>query len=288
MLVQQILNGLTNGSLYALMAVGVTMIYKSLGMLNFAHGDIMMLGTFICLSLINMDLPIFAALLIAVAATAVIGFALERLVLRQVEFSSFTNLLIATVGISYIFRNGAMVIFGTNPQKFPSMFSQTPFDVAGFKVTPQSLGIIAVSLLLIVALHLFFTKVKVGKCMELASSNAESAAMMGINVSHMRFLTFGISAGLACIAGVLIAPLTYARADMSASIGLKAFAAAILGGIGNLWGSLFGGLILGIVEALGATYVSSAYRDAFSFLVLFIVLFLKPTGLLNKKIENKL
>ena len=288
MLVQQILNGLTNGSLYALMAVGVTMIYKSLGMLNFAHGDIMMLGTFICLSLINMDLPIFAALLIAVAATAVIGFALERLVLRQVEFSSFTNLLIATVGISYIFRNGAMVIFGTNPQKFPSMFSQTPFDVAGFKVTPQSLGIIAVSLLLIVALHLFFTKVMVGKCMELASSNAESAAMMGINVSHMRFLTFGISAGLACIAGVLIAPLTYARADMSASIGLKAFAAAILGGIGNLWGSLFGGLILGIVEALGATYISSAYRDAFSFLVLFIVLFLKPTGLLNKKIENKL
>ena len=270
------------------MAVGVTMIYKSLGMLNFAHGDIMMLGTFICLSLINMNMPILAALLVAVVCTAGIGFILERLVLRQVEFSSFTNLLIATVGISYIFRNGAMVIFGTNPQKFPSMFSQTPFDIAGFKVTPQSLGIIAVSLLLIVALHLFFTKVKVGKCMELASSNAESAAMMGINVSHMRFLTFGISAGLACIAGVLSAPLTYARPDMSASIGLKAFAAAILGGIGNLWGSLFGGLILGIVEALGATYISSAYRDAFSFLVLFIVLFLKPTGLLNKKIENKL
>lgn len=288
MLVQQILNGLTNGSLYALMAVGVTMVYKSLGMLNFAHGDIMMIGTFICLTLINLNLPILAALLIAVIGTAIIGFALERLVLRQVEFSSFINLLIATVGISYIFRNGAMVIFGTNPQKFPSMFSQTPFNIGGFMVTPQSLGIIAVSLLLIVALHLFFTKVKVGKCMELASSNAESAAMMGINVSHMRFLTFGISAGLACIAGVLIAPLTYARPDMSASIGLKAFAAAILGGIGNLWGSLFGGLILGIVEALGATYISSAYRDAFSFLVLFIVLFLKPTGLLNKKIENKL
>ena len=284
MLVQQILNGLTNGSLYALMAVGVTMVYKSLGMLNFAHGDIMMIGTFICLTLINLNLPILAALLIAVIGTAIIGFALERLVLRQVEFSSFINLLIATVGISYIFRNGAMVIFGTNPQKFPSLFSQTPFNIGGFMVTPQSLGIIAVSLLLIVALHLFFTKVKVGKCMELASSNAESAAMMGINVSHMRFLTFGISAGLACIAGVLIAPLTYARPDMSASIGLKAFAAAILGGIGNL----FGGLILGIVEALGATYISSAYRDAFSFLVLFIVLFLKPTGLLNKKIENKL
>ena len=179
-----------------------------------------------------------------------------------------------------------MVIFGTNPQRFPSLFSQVPITIAGFKVSPQSIGIILVSLALIIALHLFFTKVKVGKC--LASSNAQSAAMMGINVSHMRFLTFGISAGLACIAGALIAPLTYARPDMSATIGLKAFAAAILGGIGNLWGALLGGIILGVVEALGAGYISSAYRDAFSFLVLFIVLFVKPTGLLNRKIENKL
>mgnify|MGYP002621978572 CR=1 FL=1 len=288
MLFQFILNGLTNGSLYALMAVGVTMVYKSLGMLNFSHGDIMMIGTFIVLTLIKSGIPLLAAILIGVIATAAIGFLLERLILRRVEFSSFTNLLIATVGVSYILRNGAMVIFGTNPQRFPSLFSQVPISIAGFKVSPQSIGIILVSLALIIALHLFFTKVKVGKCMELASSNAQSAAMMGINVSHMRFLTFGISAGLACIAGALIAPLTYARPDMSATIGLKAFAAAILGGIGNLWGALLGGIILGVVEALGAGYISSAYRDAFSFIVLFLVLFIKPTGLLNRKIENKL
>ena len=288
MLFQFILNGLTNGSLYALMAVGVTMVYKSLGMLNFSHGDIMMIGTFIVLTLIKSGIPLLAAILIGVIATAAIGFLLERLILRRVEFSSFTNLLIATVGVSYILRNGAMVIFGTNPQRFPSLFSQVPISIAGFKVSPQSIGIILVSLALIIALHLFFTKVKVGKCMELASSNAQSAAMMGINVSHMRCLTFGISAGLACIAGALIAPLTYARPDMSATIGLKAFAAAILGGIGNLWGALLGGIILGVVEALGAGYISSAYRDAFSFIVLFLVLFIKPTGLLNRKIENKL
>lgn len=288
MLFQFILNGLTNGSLYALMAVGVTMVYKSLGMLNFSHGDIMMIGTFIVLTLIKSGIPLLAAIFIGVIATAVIGFLLERLILRRVEFSSFTNLLIATVGVSYILRNGAMVIFGTNPQRFPSLFSQVPISIGGFKVSPQSIGIILVSLALIIALHLFFTKVKVGKCMELASSNAQSAAMMGINVSHMRFLTFGISAGLACIAGALIAPLTYARPDMSATIGLKAFAAAILGGIGNLWGALLGGIILGVVEALGAGYISSAYRDAFSFIVLFLVLFIKPTGLLNRKIENKL
>ncbi len=289
MFVQQILNGLTNGSLYALMAVGVTMVYKSLGMLNFAHGDIMMIGTFICLSLITATgMPIVVCLLVAVVCAAIMGLLMERLILRKVQFSSFINLLIATVGLSYILRNGAMVIFGTNPQKFPSMFPTKPISIGSFKVSPQSICTIAVALLLIVAMHLFYTKVKIGKCMELACSNTEAAAMMGINVTFMRFLTFGISAGLACIAGVLIAPYTYARPDMSATIGLKAFAAAILGGIGNLWGSLLGGLILGVVEALGATYISSAYRDAFSFIILFIVLYFKPTGLLNKKVENKL
>ena len=174
MFIQQILNGLTNGSLYALMAVGVTMVYKSLGMRNFSHGDIMMIGTFICLTLIHLGLPVLLALVIAVAATAILGFLLERLVLRRVEFSSFTNLLIATVGVSYILRNSAMVIFGTNPQLFPSMFPQEPIEIGSLKIPPQSIGIILVSLALITGLHFFFTKVKVGKCMELASSNAQS------------------------------------------------------------------------------------------------------------------
>jgi branched-chain amino acid transport system permease protein len=168
------------------------------------------------------------------------------------------------------------------------MFPQQLIKFGNFNITPQSIGIILISFAIILGLHLFFTRVKVGKCMQLASSDAEGAAMMGVNVAYMRFLTFGISAGLAAIAGIMIAPLTYARVDMSATIGMKAFAAAILGGIGNLWGALLGGIILGIVEAVGAAYISTAYRDAFSFIILFIVLFVKPTGLLNKKIENKL
>ena len=258
MLFQQILNGLTNGSLYALMAVGVTMVYKSLGMLNFAHGDIMMVGTFITLTFITkLGLPFYVS-------------------------------LIATVGVSYVLRNASMVIWGTNPQLFPSMFPSELIEIGEFRITPQSIGIIIISLAIITGLHFFFTKVKIGKCMQLANSDPEGAAMMGVNVTYMRFLTFGISAALACIAGVMIAPLTYARVDMSATIGMKAFAAAILGGIGNLWGALLGGIILGIVEAVGSAYISTAYRDAFSFIILFIVLFVKPTGLLNKKIENKL
>ena len=288
MLFQQVLNGLTNGSLYALMAVGVTMVYKSLGMLNFAHGDVMMVGTFITLTFTQMGIPFYAAIVMGIASAAILGFLLERIILRKVKFSSFVNLLIATVGVSYVLRNTAMVIWGTSPQLFPSMFPAKLILIGNFTITPQSIGIILISLALITGLHMFFTKVKVGKCMQLANSDPEGAAMMGVNVTYMRFLTFGISAGLAAIAGIMIAPLTYARVDMSATIGMKAFAAAILGGIGNLWGALLGGVILGIVEALGSAYISTAYRDAFSFIILFIVLFVKPTGLLNKKIENKL
>lgn len=288
MLFQQVLNGLTNGSLYALMAVGVTMVYKSLGMLNFAHGDTMMVGTFITLTFINMGVPFYIAALCGIACSTVLGFLLERAILRGVKFSSFVNLLIATVGGSYVLRNTGMVIWGTSPQLFPSMFPQTLLHIGSFTIAPQSIGIILISLAIITGMHLFFTRVKVGKCMQLASSDPEGAAMMGVNVTSMRFLTFGISAALACIAGIMIAPLTYARVDMSATIGMKAFAAAILGGIGNLWGALLGGVILGIVEAVCSAYISTPYRDAFSFIVLFIVLFVKPTGLLNKKIENKL
>ena len=288
MLFQQVLNGLTNGSVYALMAVGVTMVYKSLGMLNFAHGDVMMVGTFITLTFSLMGIPFYVAIVLGIASAAVLGFLLERIILRKVKFSSFVNLLIATVGVSYVLRNTAMVVWGTSPQLFPSMFPAKLIRIGSFTITPQSIGIILISLALITGLHLFFTRVKVGKCMQLANSDPEGAAMMGVNVTYMRFLTFGISAGLAAIAGIMIAPLTYARVDMSATIGMKAFAAAILGGIGNLWGALLGGVILGIVEALGSAYISTAYRDAFSFIILFVVLFVKPTGLLNKKIENKL
>ena len=153
----------------------------------------------------------------------------------RVKFSSFVNLLIATVGVSYVLRNTAMVVWGTSPQLFPSMFPAKLIRIGSFTITPQSIGIILISLALITGLHLFFTRVKVGKCMQLANSDPEGASMMGVNVTYMRFLTFGISAGLAAIAGIMIAPLTYARVDMSATIGMKAFAAAILGGIGNLW-----------------------------------------------------
>ncbi len=288
MLIQQVLNGLTMGSIYALLAIGVTMIYKAMGMLNFAHGDTMMIGAFVCLTLTKTGLPLAVAIVITIPLTAGLGFLLERFLYRRLEYSSFTNLLIATVGASFVMRNSSIVVWGTNPQLFPSIFSTDPIDLGGFLILPQSIGIIVISALIAVLLQLFFYRTRSGKCMRAAATDAEGAAMMGINVAKTRFLTFGISAAFAAVAGILLAPMSYARVDMSVLVGLKAFAAAILGGFGNLVGAMVGGLILGLVESLGATYISTAYKDILSFLVLFLVLYFKPSGLFAKRLEQKL
>ena len=288
MLIQQILNGLTMGSIYALLAVGITMIYKSLSMLNFAHGDMMMVSAFSCLSLYNFGIPLYWALIISIGLAALLGLLLERFFYRKLEFSSFTNVLIATVGVSFVVRNSSIVLWGTNPQLFPQIFSTTPIDLGGFLLIPQSIGIILVAAALSTILQLFFYKTKIGKCMRAAATDAEGASMMGINVPLCRLLTFVISSALAAVAGILLAPMSYARVDMSVVVGLKAFAGAILGGMGNVVGALVGGVLLGVIEALGANYISTAYKDVISFLILFIVLFVKPTGLFAKRHENKI
>ncbi len=288
MLFQQILNGLTNGSIYALLAIGVTMIYKSLGMLNFAHGDTIMISAFICLTLINIGIPIPIAIILTIFAGAFIGSCLERFIYRKLEFSSFTNLLIATVGVSYVMKNLAIVIWGAEPQVFPALFSTDPIHLGQLLLLPQNIGIIGVALGLVVILQLFFYKTKKGKQMRAAANDSEGASMLGINVNLCRLLTFGISAAFAAVAGILLAPIFYVSVDMGTLVGLKAFSAAILGGFGNIVGAMIGGLILGIVEALGATYATAAYKDIISFVLLFLFLYFKPNGLLGKRIEQKL
>lgn len=288
MFLQQVLNGLTMGSIYALLAIGVSLVYKAMGMLNFAHGDTMMVGTFICLTLYLWGLPFYIAAPLAVLSTAALGLFLERVLYRNLEFSSFSNLLIATVGVSFVLRNSSIVIWGNNPQLFPQIFSTVPINISGFMLLPQNIGYMIIAAVIVVVLQLFFNKTKEGKCMRAAASDSEGAAMMGINVNRTRFLTFGISAAFAAIAGILLAPMTFARTDMSVIVGLKAFAAAILGGFGDLRGAIVGGLLLGIVEALGATYISTSYKDVIAFLVLFSILYFKPTGLLAKRVETKL
>jgi branched-chain amino acid transport system permease protein len=288
MLGQQLANGLTMGSIYALIAIGVSMIYKSLGMLNVAHGDTIMLSAFIALTLFDSKIPLFIVLPLSIVITGFFGLFLERFIYRRLQYDSFTNLLIATIGMSIVLRNSSILIWGAEPRLFPSVFSTTPIEIAGLKILPQNIGIIMISLLLVAVLQIFFYRTMTGKQMRAAATDAEAAAMMGINVNRTRFLTFGISAALGAVAGVLLAPMSYASSNMGAMVVLKGFAAAILGGFGSISGAVVGGLLLGSIEAVGAGFISSAYRDVIAFLILFIVLYFKPTGLLAKRIEQKL
>ncbi len=288
MFLQQLLNGLTNGSIYALLAIGVTMIYKTLNMLNFAHGDVIMISAFLSLLMINLGMPIVLAIVFTVIIASGIGVLLERFVYRKLEYSSFVNLLIATVGVSYILKNTSITIWGSHPYSFPDIFDPNPINFNGFLILPQNIGIIVISVILVAILQLFFYKTKYGQQMRAAATDAEGAAMMGIDVNLCRMLTFGISSAFAAVAGILLAPMFFVSVDMGVVVGLKAFTAAVLGGFGNVIGAVLGGLLLGGIEALGATYISTAYKDVISFLVLFVVIYLKPAGLLAKKIEQKL
>lgn len=288
MLGQQLVNGLTMGSIYALIAIGVSMIYKSIGMLNVAHGDTIMLSAFIALTLYDLKLPLYIVLPLTVVLMGLFGLVLERFIYRRLEYSSFTNLLIATIGMSIILRNGSILIWGAEPRLFPDVFSTTPMEIFGLKILPQNIGIIMVSLLLVAALQLFFYRTKWGKQMRAAATDSVGASMIGIDVNKTRLLTFGISAALGAVAGVLLAPMSYASSNMGAIVVLKGFAAAILGGFGSISGAVVGGLLLGSIEAVGAGYISSAYRDVIAFSTLFIILYFKPAGLLAKRIEQKL
>lgn len=288
MFLQQLLNGLTMGSIYALVAIGITMIYKSMGMLNVAHGDTIMISAFFALTFYMMGFPVFLAIIGSVACIFIYGLVSEKFVYRKLQYDSFTNLLIATIGMSIILRNASIVIWGAEPRLFPSIFSTKPIEIGGYLILPQNIGIIAISAMLMVLLQLFFYKTRIGKSMRAAATDPEAASIMGIDVSFTRFLTFGISSGLGAIAGVLLAPIFYVTPDMGATVVLKGFAAAIMGGFGSVVGAMVGGPILGIIEAVGAGYLSSAYRDVIAFTVLIVILYFKPSGLLVKKHEQKL
>ena len=288
MFLQQLLNGLTMGSIYALLAVGVSMIYKAMGMMNFAHGDTIMLSAFFCLSLYSAGLPLWAAIVITPFISAALGLCLERFIYRKLQYSSFSNILIATVGVSFIMKNSAVAIWGAQKHNFPSLFSLRPIHIGSFTILPQCVGMLAIAAIFVGTLQLFFYKTKIGKCMRAAASNAEAATMMGINVSFTRFLTFGISAEFAAVAGILMSPIFYVSTTMATNVATKGFAAAILGGFGSITGGFIGGMILGIVEAIGGAYIATAYKDVISFVVLILVLYFRPNGLFGKRTEQKM
>lgn len=277
---QFLVSGVTNGSIYALIALGFCLIQNATGLVNFAQGDFVMIGAMIVISLTQtMHLPMPAAFLLSVAAVAVVGVALELGPIRHSKNRDILTLVMITVGASISFRGAGMLTWGKSSHIFPPLGGESPILLWKAAILPQSLWILGLSLLVLGLLYVFFHRTLLGKAMRAAADNPLGAVLIGISVRKVVALAFGLSGALGAMAGILITPITSMSYDGGLMLGLKGFAAGILGGYGSTLGAVVGGLLLGILESLGAGFISSAYKDAIAFLLLLIILFLKPAGL---------
>lgn len=283
-LLQVTIGGIAIGSIYALIALGYTIIYNALRLINFAQGDFFMLGaTFGFTFFVSLNLPFPLSLVLVAIVVGLIGVLVERSVFRPLRNSSPFNLIIATIGVSTTIRAIALLVWGSQALAFPAVFGSTPIKVGQILIMPAYLWMLGIAVLFMLLLQLFFSYTMLGKAMRAAAQNRNAAFLMGINVFHMDALAAAISAGLGGVGGILVAPIFFADTAMGALSGLKGFAAAVLGGIGSIPGAIAGGIILGLSENLSASLISSVYRDAVAFIILIAVLLLKPSGLMGKK-----
>jgi len=307
-LLQQIVNGLVLGSIYALIALGYTMVYGILGIINFAHGEVLMVGAMVSLTLITLimqlplGLPSWAMLLIvllgAMAVCAALSFLIERFAYRPLRNAPRLAPLISAIGVSVLLQTLAMMIWSRNPLTYPQLLSSTPIDLfgSGATVTAKEIAIILSSFIVMGLLLLIVHKTRLGRAMRATAEQPNIAALMGVNPNRVISITFMLGGSLAALAGVMMAT-NYGNAHFAMGFipGLKAFTAAVLGGIGNIQGAMLGGLLLGLIEALGAGYIGdwtggvlgSNYQDIFAFMVLILVLVLRPRGLLGEKVSDR-
>jgi branched-chain amino acid transport system permease protein len=292
---QQLVNGLSLGSIYALIALGYTMVYGVLRLINFAHGDVYMVGAYVgyylSRRLRGAEPSIASALLVmlgAMLACALLGVLIERLAYRPVRREARLTLLIMAIGVSLFIENVAQLVFGPDPKFFPSLAPRTDFLVAGVRLTSEQITVIAVSVLLMVLLRFFILKTRTGKAMRAVSFSLDASRLMGISTDRIIAITFALGSALAAAAGVLIG-MQIPKIDplMGILYGLKAFVAAVLGGIGSIPGAVLGGLLIGTSEVMVVGYLSSTYRDAIAFGILILVLILRPQGLLGRVHKEK-
>ena len=286
-----LINGLSLGSIYAVIALGYTMVYGIAKMLNFAHGDVIMVGGYIVFSATSYaGLNPYVAVLISIIFCTLLGMTIERVAYKPLRNASPLAVLITAIGVSYQLQNLALLIFGAQPKNFTSVVpleSIKLFD-GQLVISGEAIVTIAVTVIIMVALVLFINKTRPGNAMRAVSEDRGAAQLMGVNVNGTIALTFAIGSGLAAIAGVLLCS-TYSNLSSTtgAMPGIKAFVAAVFGGIGSIPGAMIGGVLIGIIEILGRAYISSQMADAIVFAVLIIVLVVKPTGILGKKIDEK-
>lgn len=304
--IQQLINGLVLGSIYALVALGYTMVYGILELINFAHGEVTMIGAMVALAVSGAiagsgpDLPgllvVLAGVMVAIPACMALGYSIEKVAYRPLRRAPRLAPLITAIGVSIVLQNAAMLIWGRQYVSFPVLIAQDRHEILGAHITDLQIFIVLLSMLIMAALWLLVQRTSLGRAMRATAQSKEVAALMGVNVDRVISATFLIGSALAAVAGVMVsAYYGLAHYYMGFMLGLKAFSAAVLGGIGNIAGAMLGGLLLGVIEALGAGYIGeltggflgSHYQDVFAFVVLILVLVLRPSGLLGERVASR-
>ncbi len=282
---EQLLNGLNLGSVYALIALGYTMVYGIAKMLNFAHGDIIMVGAYtLLLSGSKFGLPWWASVLLCTLICCLLGVSIEKIAYKPLRNSSPLTVLITAIGVSYFLQSSALLIFGSNKQKVDSLIKIKGITFYGINISGESIVTLGVTVIIMILLTLFIKKTKMGKAMLAVSEDKGAAQLMGVNVNATISVTFAIGSSLAAVAGILyMSSYGFVGPYTGALPGIKAFVAAVLGGIGSIPGAMLGGILLGIIESMAKTYISTDLADAIVFGILIIVLLFRPTGLLGKK-----
>lgn len=299
MFLQQLINGLTLGAVYALIAIGYTMVYGILGLINFAHGEIYMIGAYLSIIFLalftiigltdyNLILSLLMTAILSIIFCSAYGFTIEKIAYKPLRKAPRLSPLISAIGISIFLQNYVMLTQGATDKVFPYKFGEKGFLFLDVHITYIQTIIIVICTILMLSLHLFIKKTRLGKAMRATSQDKIMASLVGINIDSIISVTFIIGAGLAAVAGMIVASyyglINYYIGYIA---GIKAFTAAVLGGIGNMPGAMLGGIILGLVESFGAAYISSEYKDVYAFILLIIVLLIKPSGIMGKATEEK-
>jgi len=299
-LLQQLINGLTLGSVYALIALGYTMVYGILELINFAHGEIYMLGAYLGIIILgfltaagltaySVPLALALTLLLTVIFSASYGFTVEKIAYRPLRTAPKLSPLISAIGVSIFLQNYVMITQGATDKVFPSLVGNAGFSILSTRITFLQASIIVVSGIIMALLHAFIRKTRTGKAMRAVAQDRSMASLVGINTDTIISVTFIIGSGLAAVAGLMVS-MYYGLVNyfIGYSAGIKAFTAAVLGGIGNIPGAMFGGILLGLIESLGSAYISSEYKDVYAFIILIVILLVRPSGLLGRDAEEKI
>jgi branched-chain amino acid transport system permease protein len=278
---QFVASGLTAGAIYALVALGFSIVFNASHAINFAQGEFVMIGGMSAVMLLALGLPLPVAVLLAIAAAVVVALLVEKVSIEPARHAGTVTLIIITIGVSLFLRGLAQLVWGKGVYRLPAFSGEQPIEILGATIVPQSLWVFGGAAAAVAALSWFYGRTLLGKAMRATSHNRIAAQLVGIDTRAVLFASFGLAAGLGALGGVLIAPIAFTSYDSGVMLGLKGFAAAMLGGLGSFTGAIAGGLALGLLEGLGAGFLSSAYKDAIAFVVILAVLFFLPGGLLG-------